>query len=160
MNDGMVQRSSLDRDFDDIAEPAGNKKAYAGDIAYNMMRMWQGALGVAVEDCMVSPAYVVLSPQKGVCSDFFGYLLKLPKYLQLLTSNSQGLTKDRLRLYYKDFATIPLPFPDISEQIKITHCLFSVEQTIAAHDGKLDALKKYKKGLMQQLFPCPEVVEA
>jgi type I restriction enzyme S subunit len=156
MNDGMVQRSSLDREFDDIADPAGNKKANAGDIAYNMMRMWQGALGIAVEDCMVSPAYVVLSPRKGVLSRFFGYLLKLPKYLQLLTSNSQGLTKDRLRLYYKDFATIPLPFPDISEQTKIAECLSSIDEMIAAQDGKLDALKKHKKGLIQQLFPSHE----
>jgi type I restriction enzyme, S subunit len=160
MNDGLIQRSSLDRDFDDIAEPAGNKKAYAGDIAYNMMRMWQGALGVAVTDCMVSPAYVVLSPRKGICSDFFGYLLKLPKYLQLLTSNSQGLTKDRLRLYYKDFATITLPFPDISEQMKIAQFLSSLDEMIAAQDRKLDALKKHKKGLMQKLFPSPEEVEA
>jgi hypothetical protein len=125
----------------------------------NMMRMWQGALGVAFEDCMVSPAHVILSPRNGVCSDFYSYLLKLPKYLRILTANSQGLTKDRLRLYYKDFAQIHLHFPKISEQKKIADFLSSSDKLIAAQARKLAVLKTHKQGLMQQLFPSPEEVE-
>ena len=152
MNDGMVKRSSLYRKVDDIAESSGNKKAYKDDIAYNMMRMWQGAFGVSVEDCMVSPAYVVLAPEDKVCSDFFGYLFKLPKYLLLLTSHSQGLTLDRLRLYYKDFAQISPLIPTFLEQQKIADCLSSIDELITAQSQKLDVLKTHKKGLMQQLF--------
>ncbi len=95
MHDGMVRRDSFDRNFYDIEDPAGNKKACKNDIAYNMMRMWQGAVGVAPEDCLVSPAYVILSPRQGVVSRFFEYLFKLPAALVLLTSHSRGLTKDR-----------------------------------------------------------------
>lgn len=155
MHDGMIKRSLLDRKIDDLAEPAGNKKIYKNDIAYNMMRMWQGAFGIAEEDCMVSPAYVVLAPKKDVCSRFFGYLFKLPEYLQLLTSHSQGLTKDRLRLYYKDFSHIPISLPGTHEQTRIADCLSSLDELIAAHGRKLKALKAYKKGLMQNLFPRP-----
>lgn len=32
------------------------KRAIAGDIAYNMMRMWQGAVGVVPVDGLISPA--------------------------------------------------------------------------------------------------------
>jgi len=158
MNDGMIRRSLLDRRCDDIAEPGGNKRAYKDDIAYNMMRMWQGAFGVASEDCMVSPAYVILGPRDGVCSDFFAYLLKLPRYLRLLTSHSQGLTADRLRLYYKDFAHISLSVPALPEQRKIAEFLSSVDELIAAQTEKLEALKAHKKGLMQQLFPSADEV--
>ena len=56
MYDGMVRRDSFDRNFYDIEDAAGNKKACKDDIAYNMMRMWQDALGVAPEECLVSPA--------------------------------------------------------------------------------------------------------
>ncbi|HEV7506307.1 MAG TPA: hypothetical protein VGS07_15490 [Thermoanaerobaculia bacterium] len=35
------------------------KRAAKGDLAYNMMRMWQGAVGVAPVDGLVSPAYVL-----------------------------------------------------------------------------------------------------
>lgn len=95
--DGLVLRASLRRRIADIAEMSANKTVRKGDIAYNMMRMWQGALGVAPEDCLVSPAYIVLKP-KAVNSVFFSYLLKLPQMLQVLTAHSRGLTEDRLRL--------------------------------------------------------------
>jgi type I restriction enzyme, S subunit len=131
IHDGMVRRDSLDRNYYDIEEASGNKKACKNDISYNMMRMWQGALGVAPEDCLVSPAYIVLVPQKHVVSRFFEYLFKLPSSLQLLTSYSRGLTKDRLRLYYDDFAGIPLCYPnDPEEQQRIASCLSALDDLI------------------------------
>lgn len=159
INDGLVKRSSLTRRVDNIAKAEGNKKVRKRDIAYNMMRMWQGAFGVAPEDCMVSPAYVVLSPQSGVDPEFFSYLLKMPKYLRLLTSHSQGLTKDRLRLYYKDYAAIPLPFPDVREQQEIAKLLLSIDDVIATELKKLSGLEAHKNGLMQRLFPGPLELE-
>jgi type I restriction enzyme S subunit len=156
IHDGMVRRDSFDRDFYDIEDAAGNKKACKNDIAYNMMRMWQGACGVAPEDCLVSPAYVVLSPMQGVHSAFFGYFFKLPASLLLLESHSRGLTKDRLRLYYADFAGMTLLVPGEAEQQRIAACLGSLDALIAAASRKLDGLRAHKKGLMQQLFPSPQ----
>lgn len=153
MTDGLVKRDSLNRRIDDLAEATGNKKAYRHDIAYNMMRMWQGACGVAREECMVSPAYVVLSPQLGVHSPFCGYLFKLPQMVRLFTAHSRGLTEDRLRLYYQDFSSIPLPQPDVREQERIADCLSALDARVAVESEKLDALKTHKNGLMQQLFP-------
>lgn len=150
---GMVKRSSLDRKIDDLKNFEGNKKVCKSDIAYNMMRMWQGAFGIAPEDCMVSPAYVVLEPQKGVSSDFFGQVLKTPQSLRRLTSQSHGLTEDRLRLYYKDFAQIPLVFPIPEEQEKVADFLTSLDELISVQSRKIEALKTYKCSLMQQLFP-------
>lgn len=160
MHDGMVKRDTFDRNFYDIKDAAGNKKVCKEDIAYNMMRMWQGALGVAPEDCLVSPAYIVLAPMKDVVPIFFQYLFKLPATLRLLTSHSRGLTKDRLRLYYDDFSRIPLRCPAPPEQQRIASCLSSLDTLITAETQKLEALKTHKKGLMQQLFPSPEGVVA
>lgn len=117
-----------------------------------MMRMWQGASGAATQDCMVSPAYVILALQDGVFSNFIVYLFKLSQYLRLFTSHSQGLTADRLRLYYKDFAQIPIVLPSLPEQQKIANCLSSIDNLITAQTRKIEALKTHKKGLMQQLF--------
>jgi type I restriction enzyme S subunit len=160
VNDGMIPRASFDRDFYDIEDPAKNKKACKGDIAYNMMRMWQGAQGVAVENCMVSPAYVVLSPFEGVCSSFFAYLFKLAQSLELLTAYSRGLTKDRLRLYFEDFARMPLCVPRYAEQQRIADCLSSLDAQITAESHRLAAFKTHKQSLMQQLFPLPEGASA
>jgi type I restriction enzyme S subunit len=156
VNEGMVPRASFDRDFYDIEDPAGNKKACKGDLTYNMMRMWQGAQGVALEDCMVSPAYVVLAPLTDVCSEFFAYLFKLPQSLQLLTAYSRGLTKDRLRLYFDDFKRLPLRVPKFTEQQRVAACLSSLDRVIAAQSRKLDGLRDHEKGLIEQLFPSPE----
>lgn len=153
MNDGMVLRSSLDRSVDNIAKPEGNKKVHRNDLAYNMMRMWQGAFGVAPVDCMVSPAYVILSPREGISPHFFSYFLKSPNALRLLSSHSQGLTKDRLRLYYKDFATIDLPCPPLPEQERIAGFLASLDTIIVIQGQGIEALQDHKKSLMQQLFP-------
>ena len=160
MNEGLVKRSSLARKFGDIAKPSGNKRVHRGDIVYNMMRMWQGASGVAPEDCLVSPAYIVLAPQKNVCSDFFSYLLKLQRTTQILAAYSRGLTEDRLRLYYDEFATISLRFPKPPEQQKIADSLSSLDTLIAVQTQQIDVLKEHKQALMQQLFPNPELSKA
>ncbi|MEN5271527.1 restriction endonuclease subunit S [Stenotrophomonas lactitubi] len=157
MTEGLVPRASLSRRIDDIAESSANKTVRKGDIAYNMMRMWQGALGVAPEDCMVSPAYIVLKPQNAN-PFFFSFLLKLPQTLQTLTAHSRGLTEDRLRLYYDDFAKVPLLCPSLPEQERIADCLTSVDKLITVQRQKIDRLRLHKKGLMQQLFPVLDEV--
>ena len=50
--------------------------------------------------------------------------------------------------------TIPIP-PTIAEQQKIADCLGSLDDLIAAEGRRLEALRKHKQGLMQQLFPRP-----
>jgi type I restriction enzyme S subunit len=61
-----------------------------------------------------------------------------------------------LRLYYKDFARIPLSLPAFPEQQKIADCLSSFGDLITAQTQKIEALKAHKRGLMQQLFPVVE----
>lgn len=53
-----------------------------------------------------------------------------------------------------------LPFPKLPEQQRIASCLSSLDALITAETQKLEALKTHKKGLMQQLFPSLEAVEA
>lgn len=43
---------------------------------------------------------------------------------------------------------------------KIADCLSSLDDLITAQTQKIDALKTHKKGLMQQLFPTLDEVDA
>lgn len=151
-NDGLVRRDSLDRQIGVDAGFEQNLRAEKDDLVYNMMRMWQGAIGKAIEPCMVSPAYVVLSPRKIANSQFFIYMFNRKRALYLLWAYSYGLTNDRLRLYYKDFAQIPFYAPEVKEQEKIATFLGTVEQKISQLEKKRELLTHYKKGVMQQIF--------
>lgn len=53
-----------------------------------------------------------------------------------------------------------LPFPSLPEQHRIATCLSSLDALIAAETQKHSALHRHKRGLMQQLFPSPEEVNA
>jgi type I restriction enzyme S subunit len=55
--------------------------------------------------------------------------------------------------------TVPLP-PTLSEQQSIASCLSGLDTLITTATQELDTLKTHKKGLMQQLFPSAEAVEA
>jgi type I restriction enzyme S subunit len=46
--------------------------------------------------------------------------------------------------------------PKLPEQERIATCLSSLDALITAETKRYEALKTYKKGLMQQLFPSPE----
>jgi type I restriction enzyme S subunit len=70
MNDSLVFRDDLERRTESALKPEQHLLVRKGDIAYNMMRMWQGACGQATADGMVSPAYVVLAPKPGIDSRF------------------------------------------------------------------------------------------
>lgn len=56
-----------------------------------------------------------------------------------------------------DLMALPVPLPDgstsLDEQQKIANCLTSLDDVIVAQLQKVEALRAYKRGLMQQLFP-------
>ena len=51
------------------------------------------------------------------------------------------------------FASVKVAAPAFAEQQKIADCLGSLDDLITAQAQELEALRKHKQGLMQQLFP-------
>ncbi len=149
---GLVPRDSLDRKMTNSANSNDNLHIQTGDLAYNMMRMWQGAIGLAEQEGMVSPAYVVLRPYEDVCSDFFINFFDRKRSLYLFTAYSYGLTSDRLRLYYKGFASIPFATPTLPEQKRIALFFSAVDKKIEKLTYKKELLQVYKKEVMQKIF--------
>lgn len=56
--------------------------------------------------------------------------------------------------------TFSLQIPMLPEQQRIADCFTYLDSLITAATQELETLKTHKKGLMQQLFPSPEAVEA
>ena len=99
------------------------KRAVKGDLAYNTMRMWQGALGVCPVDGLVSPAYVVARPYPGVEPQYFSALFRTGNYMGEIDSASRGIVKDRNRLYWDQFKQMQSPNPPLEEQAAIVRFL-------------------------------------
>ena len=152
MNDGLVHRDTLDRKTDGKLAPDEHLLIRKGDLAYNMMRMWQGASGAAKQDGIVSPAYVVVSPSDAIDPTFASYWFKSARMIHLFWAYSYGITGDRLRLYYKDFAKIPVTVPSKNDQIRIGKTLAAADRAIARTEGLIDAKRRLKEGLSWQLI--------
>ena len=153
MHDGMVDREEHSRRVASELTPEEHLLAHKHDIAYNMMRMWQGVSGLAPFKGLVSPAYVVLKPLAGIDPLFASYLFKLPETIRLFHRYSQGLTNDRLRLYYDQFAEIRVPIPsDITEQRRIAKLLETLDQQIEQSESLIAALRQTKSAICQKLF--------
>ncbi|MBP6389262.1 MAG: restriction endonuclease subunit S [Flavobacteriales bacterium] len=107
---------------------------------------------MADADGMVSGAYVVLKPKPTIHSPFAIDLFNRARSIYDFNAYSYGLTSDRLRLYYQDFARIPFHIPTLPEQTKIAGFLSAVDGKIQQLTRKKALLEQYKKGVMQQLF--------
>lgn len=107
------------------------KRAVKGDIAYNMMRMWQGAVGPAPVDGLVSPAYVVVKPYPEANTAYFSYLFRTDAYMREVNKFSRGIVADRNRLYWESFKQMPSLVPPRSEQDQIVAYLRAQDVHVA-----------------------------
>ena len=135
INSGVVLREFSDERIESTAADFNTYKiARQGDIVFNKMRMWQGAVGVAPTDGLVSPDYVVAAPTGSLSSQYAGLLFRTETFSAECAKRSHGIVWDRLRLYWEGFRDIELPLPPPVAQTEIV-------AHIAAETAKLDALR-------------------
>lgn len=94
-----------------------------------------------------------------VNSRFLFSNINTEKYQKFIASISRG-NANQANIAVKDLMDFELKVPGSSEQNKIASCLSSIDDLITAQSEKVDALKSYKRGLMQQLFPLANEVDA
>jgi type I restriction enzyme, S subunit len=149
---GLIKRTDIDKRTETSLRGPEHLLVKPGDLAYNTMRMWQGALGFAKHEGNVSPSYVVITPTTELDSEFAYYYFKTPRAMYLLWSYSYGLTNDRLRLYFKDFAKVPIHLPPLWEQRKIAQALRTWDNTIDNLEALLEKKRSYYSLIARSLF--------
>ena len=152
---GAIPRDQIDYHVSVTAESvASYKEVREGDFIISL-RSFQGGIEYSRYHGICSPAYVILRRKGGGYDQFFRHLFKSERFIQQLTRNIEGI-RDGKMISYAQFSEQLLPVPEPPEQQKIATCLSSLEDVLAAQAGKIDALKRQKQGLLQQLFPRPE----
>lgn len=152
MTMGVVRAADVGRADGASADLSSYKHVLPGDIAYNSMRMWQGASGLSKHSGIVSPAYTVVTPEDDQCGVFWSYYLKLPELVFQFRRHSQGLTSDTWNLKFPAFSRIQVVVPDIAEQKLIGSALMGIDRKIEKLDAHIESMGAFKKGLLKKLF--------
>ena len=131
---GVTPRSEKDVNMFEAATTEGYKICLSGDLVINTLWAWMGAMGVAPEDGIVSPAYNVYEPGARLDPSYVDAVVRLPVFAQEVTRYSKGVWSSRLRLYPEGFFAVSIPVPPLSEQRAIV-------AHIANETRKLDDLR-------------------
>ncbi|HDI6908997.1 TPA: restriction endonuclease subunit S [Staphylococcus aureus] len=152
INSGIIKFSELDRKDNSSKDKSNYKVVRKNDIAYNSMRMWQGASGRSNYNGIVSPAYTVLYPTQNTSSLFIGYKFKTHRMIHKFKINSQGLTSDTWNLKYKQLKNINIDIPVLKEQEKIGDFFKKMDILISKQKIKIEILEKEKQSFLQKMF--------
>jgi type I restriction enzyme S subunit len=148
---GVVKHSDLEKTTGNKAQNAdGYKHVYKNDIVVNIILCWMGAVGMSDYDGVTSPAYDVYKPKKNlVCSRYYHYLFRTPKFSGECFKVGRGIMMMRWRTYSDQFKAITVQMPPIEEQEKIAAYLdektAQVEGLIADITAQIEKLKQYRQ---------------
>ena len=124
------------------------------DVLFQMVRPYQqNNLYFLLEDgqYVASTGYAVLRAKEGVSDS--GYLYHIVHSKDFLSQVLQRCTGSNYpAINSSSLEDICVPFPPLPEQRRIAQALTALDELIAATNEKLEQMKAYKKGLMQQLF--------
>ena len=149
---GTLPREQAGRNIHyDDSSLANYKKVEQGDFIIHL-RSFEGGLEMANEDGIVSPAYTILRCKKPHSSLFYEAYFHTDEFINHILSKSVEGIRDGRQISYEAFKWLGLPYCDVSEQEKIAQLFCTLSRRIEKQQQMVDALKKYKRGVIQQVF--------
>ena len=149
---GTLPREQAGRNIHyDDASLANYKKVEQGDFIIHL-RSFEGGLEMANEDGIVSPAYTILRCKKPHSSLFYEAYFHTDEFINHILSKSVEGIRDGRQISYEAFKWLGLPYCNVSEQEKISQLFCTFSHRIEKQQQMVDALKKYKRGLLSREF--------
>lgn len=138
---GIVLRSSMsdEENRNYVPDDLSNYKVVRkGNLAINKMKAWQGSMGIAPQDGIVSPAYFVYD--FNIADLNFGHaLLRSRPYVALFAMVSDGVRVGQWDLSPAGMKRIPVLTPPLPEQNTIVRYLDYIDKRIRRY---INAKKK------------------
>lgn len=113
-----------------------------------------GFLTMAEGQFGVTDNTLIISPRSSTNLIYIFYYLGNIRLNKLIFGSGQPLITGSI------LKNLPIFLPAKAEQERISKCLATIDEAISAEANKLETLKSHKKGLMQQLFPSTDEVDA
>lgn len=153
---GVFVRSADDANHNTIPEDLSNYKvAHAGDLVINKMKAWQGSLGLAPVDGIVSPAYFVFVTDFAV-PRFGEYLLRSRPYVAKFAAASDGVRVGQWDLNISRMRNIEVPLPPPEEQAAIVkylaHANARISKAIASKRRLIGLLREQQRASTENLL--------
>ena len=153
VSDGELDADSLGKLVRRSEDKSTYKHVFDGDLIFNMMRAWQGAIGIAKTEGMVSPAYISAVSNEEVYPPFMNYLLRRKDIISQINNLSYGVTDFRKRLYWDSFIRVSCQLPQKDEQRLIANALESLDNLITLHQCKQFFFAKMVSSLKNSVSP-------
>lgn len=131
---GVVRRDQLTNDLPRAIDLSNYKSVAARDIVVNRMRAFQGAVGVASEDGIVSPDYLVLRMRSDNDPRLVAGALASQRGADVMASLIRGIggvdngAVRTPRINTSDLLDVPLRVPPAAEQAQIVAALQRAER--------------------------------
>ena len=156
--EGVIRQRTLleDRSKKDTSrlDRSAYKLVQPGDIAYNKMRAWQGAIGMSEYRGIVSPAYIVQRPRNGANARYLHYLLRTPAFATEAERWSYGIASDMWSLRPEHFKMIYACVPPLAEQAAIVRYLDHTDGRICRYlrsrERLIELLKEYRQATIHE----------
>lgn len=150
---GVIPRSELNIDIKfEQNNLTSYKKVKESDFIISL-RSFQGGIEHSYYTGLVSPAYTVFNFKNNIDLNhrFFAEIFKTQNFINRLNTLTYGI-RDGKAISFKDFSDVKLTFPTKKEQEKIAFFFSLIDDKISLQGEKVEALKDYKKGMMQKIF--------
>ena len=155
VEDGLTPKSErYNREFL-VKKEDKFKKVRPGDIVYNPMNMTLGAVGYngMSKSVAVSGYYTTMIAKPNTDSYYINTWLKSPQAILLYRTYATGSLIEKQRVQFPTLSIIPATFPDYEEQKRIGDYFRTLDTLITLHQRKCDALQRFKKAMLQKMFP-------
>ena len=156
---GLIpQREYFDKDIANSDNTNGYYIIEENDFVYNPRKSSDAPYGPIssykyTEAGIVSPLYLCFRAKKEINPAFFEWYFRSSAWHRYVyMSGDSGARHDRVSIKDDTFFAMPINIPSAHEQAQIANFLERIEQRIETQRALVDSLKKYKRGVIQQVF--------
>ena len=156
---GLIpQREYFDKDIANSDNTSGYYIIRQNDFVYNPRKSSDAPYGPIssykyAEDGIVSPLYLCFHAKGEINPLYYEWYFRSSAWHRYIyMSGDSGARHDRVSIKDDTFFAMPINLPSEQEQSKIASFLQSLDERIAAQEKLVASLKKYKRGVNNQIL--------